>query len=138
MAVTFQRPKKTIYVLDLYLVRYSRMYIVGSDILWNQQTETYCLFKDFIRVQEKDRSTSFGVCKIVFNDERKSTAQLVEVKCIGDDALFLGQSQSVSVWLQLFLDVSRIPYIMPPKMLHGMNFLLNLLMEEKVRWVFSI
>ncbi|XP_062013970.1 uncharacterized protein LOC133730362 [Rosa rugosa] len=47
--------------------------------------------------------TSFGVCKIVFNEEDDSnyegtsTAQLVEVNCIGDDAIFLGQSQSQSV-----------------------------------------
>ncbi|KAL6224051.1 hypothetical protein ACLB2K_002907 [Fragaria x ananassa] len=41
--------------------------------------------------------TSFGVCKIVFNEEDKSPFQLVEVKCIGDDAIFLGQSQSQSV-----------------------------------------
>nr|XP_011464893.1 PREDICTED: uncharacterized protein LOC105351628 [Fragaria vesca subsp. vesca] len=43
------------------------------------------------------KETSFGVCKIVFNEEDKSRVQLVEVKCIGDDAIFLGQSQSQSV-----------------------------------------
>lgn len=47
------------------------------------------------------RETSFRVCKIVFNDQDAS-AQLVEVHCIGDDALFLGQSHSVSVLASKF------------------------------------
>lgn len=43
--------------------------------------------------------TSFMVSKFIFSDKDKysSTAQLVEVKSIGDDAIFLGQSHSVSV-----------------------------------------
>ncbi|KAL6221106.1 hypothetical protein ACLB2K_008858 [Fragaria x ananassa] len=65
---------------------------LGSDIVESTNGDLLLVLR-FYAFKE----TSFGVCKIVFNEEDKSRVHLVEVKCIGDDAIFLGQSQSHSV-----------------------------------------
>lgn len=71
-----------------------------DDLLAREQYLVESTKGDLLLVQRiLQTETSFMVSKFIFSDKDKysSTAQLVEVKSIGDDAIFLGQSHSVSV-----------------------------------------
>ncbi|KAM2193806.1 hypothetical protein ACFX1R_028037 [Malus domestica] len=55
-------------------------------ILWNQSRDTIACSKN----GDLWMTDSFKVYKLVFNDKEKSIAQQVEVKSIGDEAMFVG------------------------------------------------